>query len=99
MSCRKETSPTTSVAGLFRPKANPAALLITPSMPLAPRFAATGAPTPHATCTHMHAHAAHIRRSTIAHAPLPIGVKGLTEAAVKLQQDEGVNMSADTDLR
>ena len=45
-SCRKDMSPTTRVAPRLRPYAKPAAALITPSMPLAPRFAATAAPMP-----------------------------------------------------
>ena len=50
MSCRKEMSPTTRVTPRPRLKAKPAALLRTPSMPLAPRLAATGAPSPDETC-------------------------------------------------
>ena len=50
MSCRNEMSPTSRVTPLLRPKANPAALLSTPSMPLAPLLAATGAPSPEGTC-------------------------------------------------
>ena len=46
MSCRKETSPTIRVVGLFRPAAKPAAVLSTPSMPLAPLLDPTGTPTP-----------------------------------------------------
>jgi hypothetical protein len=46
MSCRKETSPTTRVVGLFRPAAKPAAVLSTPSMPLAPLLDPTETPTP-----------------------------------------------------
>ncbi len=46
MSCRKETSPTTRVVGLFRPAAKPAAVLSTPSMPLAPLLDPTATPTP-----------------------------------------------------
>ena len=48
-SCWNETSPTRSVAGRPKPAANPAAALKTPSMPLAPRFAAVGAPGPNGT--------------------------------------------------
>ena len=50
MSCRNEMSPTSRVTPLLRPKANPAALLSTPSIPLAPLLAATGAPSPEGTC-------------------------------------------------
>ena len=52
MSCRKEMSPTTRVTPRLRPNAKPAALLSTPSMPLAPLLAATGAPSPDNTCRH-----------------------------------------------
>ena len=45
-SCRKVTSPTTRVTPRPRPSAKPAAVDSTPSMPLAPRLAATGAPRP-----------------------------------------------------
>ena len=38
-SCRKETSPISRVAALRRPNAHPAAVLIRPSMPLAPLHA------------------------------------------------------------
>ena len=38
------TSILTRVQGLARPSANPAAVLSTPSMPLAPLFAAVGTP-------------------------------------------------------
>lgn len=44
MSCRKDTSPISSVVARPRPKAKPAAVLMMPSMPLAPRLAAIGAP-------------------------------------------------------
>eukprot|EP00955_Chlamydomonas_euryale_P084367 363955-Chlamydomonas_euryale.AAC.2 len=44
-SCRKEMSPMTSVVGRDRPSAKPAADDTTPSMPLAPRLAATGKPS------------------------------------------------------
>ena len=45
-------SPTSSVAPRLRPNAKPAAALITPSMPLAPLFAATAAPIPElVTCS------------------------------------------------
>lgn len=42
VSCRNERSPMTSVAGPRNPAANPAAAESTPSMPEAPRLAATG---------------------------------------------------------
>ena len=45
-SCWKLTSPMSSVTGWPRPAAYPAAALTTPSMPLAPRLAATGTPGP-----------------------------------------------------
>ena len=46
MSCKKETSPTVKVTPRFSPAAKPAAVLSTPSMPLAPLLAPTGTPTP-----------------------------------------------------
>jgi hypothetical protein len=46
MSWRNDRSPTTSVVPRPSPSAKPAAVDSTPSMPLAPRLAATGAPTP-----------------------------------------------------
>ena len=46
MSCRKEMSPMSSVVARLRPKAKPAAVLMMPSIPLAPRLAAMGAPSP-----------------------------------------------------
>ena len=68
MSCRKDTSPTTSVTGRFKPAAKPAAVLSTPSMPLAPLLDPTGLLLPAAIypcCLLTCCHAAYMSMSRI----------------------------------